>query len=127
MQRNVKHGFIIRHLLTGRVRVIAEQREEETLVLIGEVMHFEFFQKLMHGLFAGEDGRNHNKSARIFGNAFRGLDAWQHSRMKEARYVPVQNAQRQIAGGNQHDERARQSRERRCAVMIGVVNERKRN
>src|SRR5205814_3086444 len=69
VQRNVKHGFILRHLLTGRVRVIAEQREEETLVLIGEVMHFKFFQKLMHGLFVGEDGRNHNKSARIFGNA----------------------------------------------------------
>ena len=45
VERRVKKGSILRHLFGRRVREISEQREGETLVLIGEVMHFALFQK----------------------------------------------------------------------------------
>jgi hypothetical protein len=97
-RRLIEQRRVRPHLGHVRVREIAEQGEVQVLVLVGEVVDFQLLKQLFDRRIIGEERRDDDHRAGVRGHALFGLHARQKARVEQVRHVPVEHAQRQIAG-----------------------------
>ncbi len=77
----------------------------EVLVLVGEVVDFQLLEQFFDRRVAGEEGRDDDHRAGVFGHALLRLHARQQARGEQVRHVPVEHAQREVAGRDEREQR----------------------
>ena len=113
-------SLIRRRRLRVGVRKIAEQREPEILVVIGERAHFERVDELLHAAGRRQDRRHGDDRSQVVGDAVAQRELRQRPRWNQRGEDRVQEAQRQLGHRKDGDERDQRDHPWRRAVVSRV-------
>ena len=102
---------VLRLSLFRRIQKIAEQREIQVAVAVGEKPHFKTFHQFVHICRAGDQRRDHHQASRAIGNTAGKIHFRQRRRQQTERHQPVDQADCQSAG---HDQAGNRHHQKRC-------------
>ena len=117
---------VVRPVLGDGVGEVAEEREVDARIEVAERLNLEVRQQLVDRAHAAEQGRHDHHRAAILGHAAVELETREHPRRDQPRQQALHRARRQLAGGDEREERNQGDRSRRAVSQRHGIRDRRR-
>ncbi|MNZ46192.1 hypothetical protein D3C78_638680 [compost metagenome] len=115
---------LLQHLARG-IHEVGQQREMQMGVAVGQKAHLQALDQFLDILLPSDEGRHHHQGARLGGDALAEVQARQLARRHAQGHQPVDQAERQPAGGQQHRQREQHQQQPMPAAGLRRSEERR--
>ncbi len=101
-RRSGEYPFIVRPVLGCSIGEVAQDRELQIGIAIGEILHLEMLERFLYTVHASQESRNDDRRHVLFGNAVVSqLELGHETRWHQQRYQLVDDADADLARRNQ--------------------------